>query len=57
MNPDHEFCAKDVLTMAANGGMPESFWYTDERIARAALVLGWSPMECYHWAQGWIKGP
>lgn len=57
MNPDFEFIAKDVLTMAATGGMPNTFWYTDERIARACEALGWNRREARTWAQQWLEGP
>lgn len=42
--------AKDVLVMAALGGMPYTFWLTDSRISRARRVLEWSPTEAYEWA-------
>ncbi len=34
--------ARDVLTMAALGSMPDSYWLTDSIIGRACKVLGWS---------------
>lgn len=40
-----EQLARDVLSMAATGGMPDSFWLTDTRIERACAVLGLSPAE------------
>jgi len=42
--------AKDVLTMAANGGMPDSFWLTDQRIARAAAELRMTSEQAREWA-------
>jgi hypothetical protein len=47
----HTQLAKDVLTMAANGGMPDSYWYTDRRIKRALKVLGWTPAYGLQWAE------
>lgn len=32
--------ARDVLTMAVHGGMPDTYFQTDSRIARACEVLG-----------------
>lgn len=37
--------ARDVLSMAASAGMPGSYWHTDQRILRAATVLGLTPDE------------
>lgn len=31
--------ALDVLTMAVVGGMPDTYWLTDSRVARACDVL------------------
>lgn len=31
--------AWDIVTMAAAGGMPDSFWETDRRIKRACSIL------------------
>lgn len=45
--------AKDVLTMAAAGGMPDSFWYTDQRIQRAVEALGTTTPAALRWAQ-WV---
>lgn len=42
--------ARDVLTMAANGGMPDTYWHTDSRIQRACKVLGIGPNEARAWA-------
>lgn len=44
--------ARSVLVMAANGGMPDSFWNTDTRIALACDTLGWSIYEARKWAFG-----
>lgn len=38
--PTAEQLARDVISLAAAGGMPDSFWGTDSRIARACEVLG-----------------
>lgn len=35
-----EQLARDVLAMAQDGGMPDSYWATDPRIFRACTVLG-----------------
>lgn len=43
--------ARDVLTMAANGGMPDTYWHTDSRIKRACNVLGWSIIDAREWAE------
>ena len=42
--------AKDVLTMAANGGMPDAYWHTDSRITRAIEQLGWTVEQARDWA-------
>lgn len=43
--------AKSVLVMAANGGMPDTFWLTDSRISLACYVLGMTPYEARDWVQ------
>jgi hypothetical protein len=43
--------ARDVLTMAANGHMPDTYWLSDTRISRAAKVLGLSNEDAREWAQ------
>lgn len=43
--PSLEDLARDVISLAQTGGMPESFWSTDSRIARACTVLGVEPEE------------
>jgi hypothetical protein len=40
--PTKKRLAKDILLMAAAGGMPDSYWYSDRRVARALSVLGWT---------------
>jgi hypothetical protein len=35
--------AEDVLTLAADGNMPSTYWATDPRIARACTVLELDP--------------
>lgn len=47
----HKRLAKDILSMAASGGMPDSFWSTDQRIQRACKILGWHPYVAREWAQ------
>jgi hypothetical protein len=42
--------ARAVLTMAAAGGMPDTFWHTDSRIALACQTLGWDPDHARDWA-------
>lgn len=37
--------ATDVLSMAASGNMPDSYWHTDRRIFRACQALGASVEE------------
>ncbi len=37
--------ALDAISMARAGGMPDPYWLTDPRIARACLVLGIAPPE------------
>lgn len=36
-----ERLAKAILTLAAAGGMPDTFWSSDSRIQLACEVLGW----------------
>lgn len=43
--------ARDVLTMAANGDMPDTYWHTDSRIQRACKVLGIRSDEARTWAE------
>lgn len=43
--------ARNVLSMAASGGMPDTFWQSDRRIASACKVLGWTVEEGREWAQ------
>jgi hypothetical protein len=33
--------ARDVLRLAEDAGMPDSYWTTDSRTRRAVAVLGW----------------
>lgn len=49
--PDAEDLAADVLTMAYDGGMPDSYWHTDQRIARACRVLDIEPYNAYAYAE------
>lgn len=46
-----EDIAKDVLSLAATAGMPDTYWATDHRIDRACTVLGWTPNEAREWAE------
>lgn len=43
--PSRRELAADALALAQMGGMPDSFWLTDSRIARACQVLGIGPQE------------
>jgi hypothetical protein len=43
--------ARDVLVMAAMGGMQDSAWATDSRIERACNTLGWTADEARAWAR------
>lgn len=43
--------ARNVLIMAALGGMPDTYWQTDRRIASACEVLGWKPEQAREWAR------
>ena len=51
MASDTKQLAKDVLTMAADGSMPDTYWHTDGRILRACNVLGWSIIDARTWAE------
>lgn len=37
--------ARDLIAFAQVAGMPDSYWHTDRRIARACAVLGITPDE------------
>lgn len=41
--PTREQLARDIFTLAQRGGMPDTYWRTDSRIARACAVLGVTP--------------
>lgn len=43
--------AIDVLTLAADGGMPDTFWHTDSRVQRACAALRWTPDEAREWVR------
>ena len=43
--------AHDVLSMAASGEMPDTFWQTDQRVLRACEALDISPENARNWAQ------
>lgn len=45
--------AADVLAMAQAGGMPDTYWVTDSRIARACAVLELAPADAAQidWAE------
>lgn len=47
---DAELLAKSVLVIAALGGMPDTYWLIDSRIALACRVLGWTPTNARTWA-------
>lgn len=53
--PTREGLAKAVLSMAASGGMPDSFWLSDGRILDALLVLDWTPAQAQEWAAAEIS--
>lgn len=40
-----EQLALGAISMACAGGMPDPYWLTDPRIARACRVLGIAPAE------------
>lgn len=42
--------AKDILHLAAQAGMPDSYWATDSRIVRACQALGWDHQQAREWA-------
>lgn len=42
--------AKDVLLIAAAGGMPDTYWHTDTRVLRALETLGVLPSVGRRWA-------
>jgi hypothetical protein len=43
--------ARDVLTLAAVAGMPDSYWWTDKRVVRACKVLGLTAEDGREWAE------
>jgi hypothetical protein len=43
--------ARDVLTLAVHGHMPDTYWLSDRRVSRAAQVLGLSNEEAREWAE------
>ncbi len=43
--------ARNVLSIAASGGMPDTFWQTDSRILSACEELGCTPTEARLWAE------
>lgn len=45
-----EQLAQDVLEIAMAGGMPRSWWGTDQRILRACATLNKTPEQAYEWA-------
>lgn len=47
--------ARDTLTMAAAGGIPDTFWATDRRIQRAVETLGWSTEQAREWAESEVR--
>jgi hypothetical protein len=50
-NIQAEVHAMDVLSMAASGSMPDSYWHTDSRITRALATLTWSVEQAQQWAR------
>ncbi len=49
--PTKHQLATDVLTMAHHGGVPDTFWYTDQRIERARTELAFSVVEAREYAE------
>lgn len=47
----HIRLAKCVFVIAANGGMPDTFWQTDSRIKLACETIGWTPEQARLWAE------
>lgn len=43
--------AESVLSMAASGSMPDTFWHTDSRIILACQVLDLTPEQAREWAE------
>lgn len=43
--------ARDILMLAAYGGMADSYWSTDSMIARACKQLGWTSLQAQSWAE------
>lgn len=43
--------ARNVLSMAASGGMPDTYWHDDSRILSACEELGCTPTEARQWAE------
>jgi hypothetical protein len=45
LNPEAtiKMLAEDIIRMAQTAGMPDSYFVTDTRVARACLVLGFTP--------------
>lgn len=43
--------ARNVLSIAASCGMPDTFWQTDSRILSACKVLSLTPTEARLWAE------
>lgn len=50
-SPQMRALARDLLVIAAFGQMPDSYWLTDSRIARACKAIGWTPEHARAWAQ------
>lgn len=46
-----EALARSVLVIAQLGGMPDTYWPTDTRIALACSTLGLSPTAARRWAE------
>jgi hypothetical protein len=46
--------AKDVVTLARTGMMPDRYWLTDQRILRACAVLGLPPDEARELSKTWV---
>lgn len=43
--------ARAVIRLAAAGGMPDSYWPTDQGVRLACKVLGWSLAKARAWGE------
>lgn len=47
----HHDLAKAIICLAADGGLPDTFWSTDTRIQAACNILDLSPEQARQWAE------